>query len=39
MKPQTMPRMCGSVPRKPNLAPEAVSMTLLGPGVIDITKV
>jgi hypothetical protein len=30
--------MWGSVRRKPNDAPAAVNMMLLGPGVIDMTK-
>ena len=38
LKPATIPAMCGTVRRKPKLAPEAVNMTLLGPGVMDITK-
>src|ERR1700731_487137 len=36
--PTLMPSICGIVRRNPNVAPDAVSMTLLGPGVIDITK-
>ena len=28
-----MPRICGMVPRKPNVAPDAASITLFGPGV------
>ena len=39
VNPQTIPRMCGTVRRKPKFAPDAVSITLLGPGVIDMTKV
>jgi hypothetical protein len=30
--------ICGSVPRKPNCAPELASITLFGPGVVVITK-
>src|ERR1700722_306710 len=33
-----MPRMWGMERRNQEVAPEAVSMTLLGPGVIDMTK-
>jgi hypothetical protein len=33
-----IPTMCGSVRRKPKLAPEAVNITLLGPGVIAMTN-
>src|SRR5262245_59081271 len=33
-----MPNMCGSVRRKPKFAPDAVSITLFGPGVMDMTK-
>src|SRR5262249_44946315 len=29
---------CGTVRRKPKLAPEAVNMTLFGPGVMDMTN-
>ena len=36
-KPALMPSMCGTVRRKPKLAPDAVSRMLLGPGVIDVT--
>jgi len=37
--PKPTPKICGTVRRKPKFAPEAVSITLLGPGVIDMTKV
>lgn len=30
--------MCGSVRLNPKLAPDAVSITLFGPGVMDMTK-
>jgi hypothetical protein len=30
--------MCGTVRRKPNVAPDAVNMTLFGPGVMDMTN-
>jgi hypothetical protein len=33
-----MPNMCGMVRAKPKFTPEAVSMMLLGPGVIEVTK-
>lgn len=36
--PSVTPRRCGSVRRKPKLAPEASNIMLLGPGVIDDTK-
>jgi len=32
-----MPRMCGKERRKPALAPDAISIRLLGPGVPVIT--
>jgi hypothetical protein len=32
------PRRCGTDRRTPKFAPEARSMRLLGPGVMDITK-
>jgi len=32
-KPQATPCMCGSVLRKPKVAPDAASMALFGPGV------
>src|SRR4051812_23260490 len=38
LKPATIPRMCGMVLRKPKFAPEAVNITLLGPGVMDMTN-
>src|ERR1700757_100309 len=38
LKPAQTPRICGTVRRKPNVAPEAVSMTLFGPGVMDMTN-
>ena len=38
VQPQVMPSICGSVRRNPKLTPEASSMVLLGPGVIDITS-
>ena len=34
--PRPIPRRCGIVRRYPKFAPEAVTMTLLGPGVMDI---
>ncbi|GHF00213.1 hypothetical protein GCM10016455_21400 [Aliiroseovarius zhejiangensis] len=33
-----MPSMCGIVRWNPKLAPEAISIRLFGPGVIDETK-
>jgi hypothetical protein len=39
VKPTLTPVRCGSVRRIPKRAPEASSMMLFGPGVIDITKV
>ena len=33
-----MPTICGSVRRKPKLAPDDSSIVLFGPGVIDITS-
>ena len=30
--------MCGTVRRKPKVAPEAISIRLFGPGVIEVTK-
>ncbi len=33
-----MPSMCGTLRRKPKLAPDVVSITLFGPGVMDITN-
>jgi hypothetical protein len=33
-----MPNICGSVRRKPKFAPDANSITLLGPGVAELTK-
>ena len=38
LKPLTTPRMCGIVFLKPNVAPDAVNITLFGPGVMDMTK-
>src|SRR5579875_3362928 len=35
-KPIAIPSRCGSVRRKPKLAPDAATMALLGPGVADI---
>ena len=35
-KPTETPSMCGTVRRKPQVAPEAVTMALFGPGVADI---
>jgi len=34
--PETMPLTCGTVLVKPKVAPDVVSMTLFGPGVIDM---
>src|SRR5690348_16596227 len=36
-KPSTTPAMCGTVRLTPNTAPEAISIRLLGPGVIEAT--
>jgi hypothetical protein len=33
-----MPSTWGSVLAKPKLAPDVISMTLLGPGEMDVTK-
>lgn len=33
-----MPSMCGTVLTMPKLTPEASSMRLFGPGVIEVTK-
>jgi hypothetical protein len=33
-----MPSMCGTVLTKPKFTPEAKSMKLFGPGVIEVTK-
>ncbi|MBT9161321.1 MAG: hypothetical protein DDT26_02626 [Dehalococcoidia bacterium] len=33
-----MPSMCGIDNRNPKLTPDAKSMKLFGPGVIDVTK-
>ncbi|MNN43356.1 hypothetical protein D3C81_1575900 [compost metagenome] len=38
MKPALIPNAWGMVRRKPKLTPEANSMVLLGPGVIEETK-
>ena len=38
MQPTVIPIMCGTVRRKPKLTPEASSIVLFGPGVIDITS-
>lgn len=35
-EPFKIPTMCGTVRRNPKVAPEAVSMTLFGPGVIAV---
>ncbi|CSB82008.1 Uncharacterised protein [Vibrio cholerae] len=32
LKPNVIPNMCGMVRRKPTLAPDVISMMLLGPG-------
>src|SRR4029453_3890732 len=37
-KPMLMPSTCGTVRAKPKFAPEARTMVLLGPGVIDDTS-
>ena len=37
-KPTEMPSICGTVRQKPKFTPEASSMKLLGPGVIEVTK-
>ena len=34
--PKQIPNMCPSVRRYPKFAPEAVTMTLLGPGVMEV---
>jgi hypothetical protein len=36
--PPEMPSMCGTVRRSPKFAPEASSMTLFGPGVMEEAK-
>jgi hypothetical protein len=36
--PPEMPSMCGTVRRSPKFAPEANSMTLFGPGVMEEAK-
>ena len=36
--PTEMPSICGTVRQKPKLTPDASSMKLLGPGVIEVTK-
>ena len=36
-KPKQMPSMCGMPRRMPTFAPVAVSMTLFGPGVMEVT--
>jgi hypothetical protein len=38
VKPKTTPSMCGKVLRIPKFAPEASSIKLLGPGVMEDTK-
>ncbi|MCY1245964.1 hypothetical protein D9M72_591580 [compost metagenome] len=38
VKPTVMPSTWGSVLAKPKLAPEVISMTLLGPGEMEVTK-
>src|SRR5215470_10530176 len=38
LNPKQTPRMCGTVRLNPKLAPDAVNMTLLGPGVMDMTN-
>jgi hypothetical protein len=38
LNPAQTPNMCGTVRRKPNVAPDAVNMTLFGPGVMDMTN-
>ncbi len=38
VKPIATPSMCGMVGRKPKLIPDAISIRLLGPGVIDETS-
>jgi hypothetical protein len=36
--PNAMPRMCGIVRAKPKAAPDAVTITVFGPGVIEPTN-
>ena len=36
--PRAVPRMCGIVRRKPNVAPDAQSRMLFGPGVTELTN-
>src|SRR6056297_2764599 len=38
VKPIPTPSMCGSVRRRPKLAPEAISISVFGPGVIEVAK-
>ena len=35
--PNAMPAMCGTVRRQPKAAPEAMTIRLFGPGVIEAT--
>ncbi len=37
-KPSAIPSMCRSVPHQPKAAPDAMTMKLFGPGVIEVTK-
>jgi len=37
-KPAPMPSICGIVRRKPKFTPEANSIILFGPGVIEVAK-
>src|SRR4051812_11651517 len=38
VKPKPMPSMCGIVRRNPKFTPDASSIMLLGPGVIDVAN-
>ena len=38
MKPVVTPTMCGRLARRPKFAPDAMSIVLLGPGVIEAAK-
>ncbi|MNP50620.1 hypothetical protein D3C76_1448950 [compost metagenome] len=37
-KPKATPKRCGTVLRMPKFAPDAISIRLFGPGVIEVTK-
>jgi len=38
MNPMPTPNICGVVRKNPKLAPEAISIRLFGPGVMELTK-